>query len=521
MPAPFPKASKAARGDGEEVAVLKSLNVDTIDRDKYESAVLDSEGVSTAAAEEEAAVIYGSSAPGFVRSKKYGNVIEVDKSQEGAEKTEQDVAIAIKLERTDSPEREEDALTESELRTIQVRNIYIHTSNTSNLIMLPRTSQKRLAAAGNTLIAERARQDRMSASVSDQMYADCQELLQMFGLPWIVAPSEAEAQCAFLDMVGMSDGCVTEDSDVWLFGGQRVFKNFFNQDKHCESYSATEIGKHLGLSREKMILLAMLTGSDYTDGVDNVGPVTAMEIIAEFPGQGLQPLKDFSRWWREQKQSSGGAMPVGNKNREKFRKLHLPESFPNDRISEAYLSPSVDNSTEAFSWAVPNFVEIRDFAQEKFGWTRGKVDELIKPVIKRFDERVTQAKIDRYFFSDRVSLPTKEGHLMQNSKRVQSAVDRVLGRTIAASEESVPPKRAARKSATTTNAESKPTTSSGHLPSRKEAEEARKKEAKEKAVAVWKKDQAKNRKGKKRAPRRGPKRIVMEAHNLSESDDSD
>ena len=51
----------------------------------------------------------------------------------------------------------------------------------------------------------------------------------MFGLPWIVAPAEAEAQCAFLDAHGLSDGTITDDSDIWVFGGQRVFKNFFNQ----------------------------------------------------------------------------------------------------------------------------------------------------------------------------------------------------------------------------------------------------------------------------------------------------
>lgn len=48
-----------------------------------------------------------------------------------------------------------------------------------------------------------------------------------------------------------------------------------------------------------MILLAELTGSDYTDGVESVGPVTALEILAEFPGSGLDPLKKFKAWWEK------------------------------------------------------------------------------------------------------------------------------------------------------------------------------------------------------------------------------
>ena len=43
--------------------------------------------------------------------------------------------------------------------------------------------------------------------------------------------------------------------------------------------------------REKLVCLALLTGSDYTEGVETVGPVTAMEILAEFPGEGLRPLQ--------------------------------------------------------------------------------------------------------------------------------------------------------------------------------------------------------------------------------------
>ena len=50
------------------------------------------------------------------------------------------------------------------------------------------------------------------------------ELLQMFGLPYIIAPMEAEAQCAWLDSNGLVDGVVTDDNDVFLFGGQHVYR---------------------------------------------------------------------------------------------------------------------------------------------------------------------------------------------------------------------------------------------------------------------------------------------------------
>ena len=72
---------------------------------------------------------------------------------------------------------------------------------------------------------------------------DLQELLRLFGIPYIVSPMEAEAQCAFLDLSEQSSGTITDDSDIWLFGGQRVYKNFFNQNKHVEQYKLSDIQK--------------------------------------------------------------------------------------------------------------------------------------------------------------------------------------------------------------------------------------------------------------------------------------
>lgn len=52
-----------------------------------------------------------------------------------------------------------------------------------------------------------------------------------------------------------------------------------------------------GLDRTKLINLAYLLGSDYTEGVTGVGYVTGMEILNEFSGPGMEPLVEF-RWLR-------------------------------------------------------------------------------------------------------------------------------------------------------------------------------------------------------------------------------
>jgi len=50
----------------------------------------------------------------------------------------------------------------------------------------------------------------------------------------------------------------------------------------------------VALDREMLVNMALLCGSDYTEGIQGIGPVTALEILAEFPGFGLEKLQRFA-----------------------------------------------------------------------------------------------------------------------------------------------------------------------------------------------------------------------------------
>jgi len=57
---------------------------------------------------------------------------------------------------------------------------------------------------------------------------------------------EAEAQCAALDRADQTNGTITDDSDVWLFGGRHVYRNFFSQNKYVEHYQYSDMQNQLG-----------------------------------------------------------------------------------------------------------------------------------------------------------------------------------------------------------------------------------------------------------------------------------
>ncbi|KAI9512070.1 hypothetical protein F5148DRAFT_125581 [Russula earlei] len=273
---------------------------------------------------------------------------------------------------------------------------------------------------------------RDSEDITQHMIAQIMVMLRLFGIPYITAPMEAEAQCATLVELGLVEGIITDDSDVFLFGGARVYKNMFNQSKTVECFFLADCVRELSIDRTKLVQLAYLLGSDYVEGLPGVGLVVAMELLKEFPGD--DSLHNFKDWWqRVQSGRDTGEESQSNFRRrfkKRFKTLYIPDEWPNPVVRDAYFHPAVDDSKEPFKWGLPDLDGLRDFLSQELGWYQSKVEELLLPIIQKIQKRNQaqalnkQGKLNEYFgVNSAGGVIAPRNRKAYASKRLQQVVD--------------------------------------------------------------------------------------------------
>ncbi|KAL4103452.1 hypothetical protein QTP88_018829 [Uroleucon formosanum] len=281
--------------------------------------------------------------------------------------------------------------------------------------------QDTLVKRQNDLASLQRTSDRMASSVTQKITSEIKGLLKLFGIPYITAPMEAEAQCVFLEKIGRTDGTVTDDSDVWLFGANVVYKDFFDNQKYVKQFKSIDIKQQFALSRNSFIQLAFLVGSDYTNGIDGIGPVSAIEILSFFESKTKNMNIEEKLLKIKEIANSEAEVYCDIPFMKKLKSTKIGNDFPNKAVINAYLHPIVNESNESFNWGSLQVDSIIQFAQTNFDWDVSKTKSKLAPVLKKLSERTTQTTLDSFV----KALPKLSNTNTGMSKRVSHAVKRL------------------------------------------------------------------------------------------------
>lgn len=139
---------------------------------------------------------------------------------------------------------------------------------------------------------EEARTRAQQASfLTRDMVEEAKKLLDYMGVPWVQAPSEGEAQAAYMALRGDAYASASQDFDSLLFGAPRLVRNMAITGKRKlprkrvyvevkpEMLVLDEILKNLEITREQLVDIGILVGTDFNPGVKGIGPKKALKLI--------------------------------------------------------------------------------------------------------------------------------------------------------------------------------------------------------------------------------------------------
>jgi len=121
------------------------------------------------------------------------------------------------------------------------------------------------------------RSSRMSAGIVE----GSKTLLQLMGIPYIQAKSEGEAQASYMVKKGDAWTVASQDYDCLLFGAPRMLKNIAISGPRArlEIIHLNEVLEENGLTREQLIDVAILVGTDFNEGIKGIGAKKGRNLI--------------------------------------------------------------------------------------------------------------------------------------------------------------------------------------------------------------------------------------------------
>ncbi|MDP3484228.1 MAG: flap endonuclease-1 [Methanobacteriaceae archaeon] len=240
----------------------------------------------------------------------------------------------------------------------------------SKRIEVRKESEKKWKEAlGKGDIEEARKYAVRSSRMSSDVVNGSKKLLELMGVPYIQSLGEGEAQASFMVTNGDAWAVASQDYDCLLFGAPLVVRNLTISGNLAdpELMELDLVLKNLEITREQLVDVALMVGTDFNPGIKGVGAKTGLKLIKQ--------EKDIFSAIEKTKTSLDefGADP--------------------QLLRELFLNPEITRDYK-LKWRTPDQEGIIEFLCGEHGFSEERVFSAIKK-IKKMDS--TQKSLEDWF----------------------------------------------------------------------------------------------------------------------------
>ena len=194
--------------------------------------------------------------------------------------------------------------------------------------------------------AEARKYAMRSSKLSPYIIESSKKLLTMMGIPYVEAYGEGEAQAAYLVANGDAWAVASQDYDCLLFGAKRVVRNLAINSNlgNLEYYNLKRVLSELNITREELIDMGILIGTDFSEGLKGVGAKTALKLAKK------------------------------GELKSKLAKLQEESTHDISEVREIFLNHNV-NTDYKIKWKKPAKDDIIDFLCGEHGFSQDRVSK--------------------------------------------------------------------------------------------------------------------------------------------------
>lgn len=217
-----------------------------------------------------------------------------------------------------------------------------------------------------------------AATLEEYMLESSKRLLDAMGIPTVQAPSEGEAQAAYMAAKGDVYASASQDMDSLLFGSPRLVRNLSIVGKRKlpgkkayvevepELITLDSLLSSLGITRELLVDIGILVGTDYCEGVKGIGPKRALKLVKEY----------------------GSAEKV-------LEALKVTLEVPPEMIRQIFLRPNVtDNYT--LKWKDIDYTAVKSILCDEHDFSSERVDKALAELKVALEKSKGETSLDAW-----------------------------------------------------------------------------------------------------------------------------